>query len=631
MNASAVGYAFNWGDSMQTYLTTQDTLSSVGTAYFEVACFGSGDPSEKNGFVAESLIYIMLPILFVSLAYLGTVLSVYLTSKEAQGAGDSVFKSAQTAAMGIATILLFLLQPSLVKQFALFFSCTRLGKDSGDMFLTEDLTIQCYSREHWLLVASLGLPLLLCYVIGIPLAIYLILSHPSNRPLIEDITRADQVGHAAQLDDPASIRAAAEAHGALSGLSRSFETSYAFLFLGYKPEHYLWELVVLARKGGLSIIAVAFSSDPDVQVMLGLLLIFFSTVAHARFQPFDDDLMNNYEFMSLFVSSMTFFLGVFTMSGSDSPDSLGHAVVSGLAFAINMGYVLVAIPVGFKVRKKAKYLKKVHKEVVAGEERAHKEKENEGDLLTTVEDMSATETLRNDLQDMSMTKESIELTDLKPSVAARDDESQAVGKDLARPTQDAVTGDRITGVRRVRAKSKFVAKSPKHMSFAKGDLIRVVADSGKWHKGELVASQTYPTNTGQILFYPSNFVTADVPEDEKVTDTVTALSKVTNKSLRVLAVAITRYEANKPNRMSFEKGYTIQVVDTKGSWHRGKLVKSSKYPITNEILFYPSNFVQARRTSKAGPSALRRSSVRHTRLDSGVRRVEFNRRMSTLN
>ena len=39
-----------------------------------------------------------------------------------------------------------------------------MGTDSSSVFLMENLTIQCYSWDHWFMVLTLGLPLLLMYV-----------------------------------------------------------------------------------------------------------------------------------------------------------------------------------------------------------------------------------------------------------------------------------------------------------------------------------------------------------------------------------------------------------------------------------------------------------------------------------
>ena len=86
----------------------------------------------------------------------------------------------------------------------------------------------------------------------------------------------------------------------------------------YKQDMYLWEIMVMTRKGLLSIIGVGLSTDPRSQVMLGLLLIFVCTILHAKFQPFTSELMNVYEFISLTVSALTFFVGVFTMNDSSN-------------------------------------------------------------------------------------------------------------------------------------------------------------------------------------------------------------------------------------------------------------------------------------------------------------------------
>ena len=360
VNAAAVAYAFDWGDHMQGYLDTQNSVTSIGTSYFELACFGGGDASAKNGFVAETLLYILLPLIFVGLTGAGALLYVYFRNDRVLD--KEGLRNAKTSAMGIASITLFLLQPTLVKQFALLFSCTKMGAGDDDFFLMENLHIRCYTGEHFVIIFGLGLPLLGLYVLGIPLAMYMLLSHPVSQRMIGEVTKADQAGRGAQLDDQASIRAASAARSRLDAPTQAFQTSYAFLFLGYKPELYLWEIAVLARKGSLSLIGVAFSTDPRTQVMLGMLIIFVSAVAHARFMPFDDDLMNNFEFISLAASAMTFFIGVFTMDGVDQPDdSATKDIASFMAFSINMLYIIAAVPIGLKVRRLATETKRVHK------------------------------------------------------------------------------------------------------------------------------------------------------------------------------------------------------------------------------------------------------------------------------
>ena len=153
----------------------------------------------------------------------------------------------------------------------------------------------------------------------------------------------------------ASIQAAAVADAALDPVTQNFGLNYAFLFLGYKNKLYLWEVVVLARKGALSLIGVAYATVPRTQSMLGLLVLMVSLVLQAHFRPFTDLLMNQYELASLAISSLTFFLGVFTLDD----DRLEYTV---LAIGLNILYAFVTLRVGIEVRsnnERAQLIQKV--------------------------------------------------------------------------------------------------------------------------------------------------------------------------------------------------------------------------------------------------------------------------------
>ena len=300
-----------------------------------MSCFREN--TTDNSFVTETVFYVLLPFALVSLGGLSAWLffscastpqteplssgEVELTDFEAPleirvAASSSSVASddVKGAALSIAVITLFLLQPTLVKKFALLFSCTRMGTGSQDIFLMEDLSVICYTSEHWLWITALGLPLLLLYVIGIPYGMFYLFTRPSNRNHIRTALHFEcLLGEAAVAPPTERPQQLALARAAVHGLgkdTRDFMNNYAFLFLGYRDEMYLWEVAMMARKGILSLIGVALVSDPRGQVMMGLLVIFLATVAHARFLPFSTPRMNTFEFLSLFVSAMTFFLGV---------------------------------------------------------------------------------------------------------------------------------------------------------------------------------------------------------------------------------------------------------------------------------------------------------------------------------
>ena len=63
---------------------------------------------------------------------------------------------------------------------------------------------------------------------------------------------------------------------------------------------------------------------PCAQVMLGLLVMIIAAQLHVRYQPFQSQLMNRFEYFSLSVSLLTFFLGVFTMEAANMTSTLSN-------------------------------------------------------------------------------------------------------------------------------------------------------------------------------------------------------------------------------------------------------------------------------------------------------------------
>ena len=46
------------------------------------------------------------------------------------------------SSIGVGSLVVFLLQPFLVRRFALVLSCVRLGQGEDDLFLSEDLSVR---------------------------------------------------------------------------------------------------------------------------------------------------------------------------------------------------------------------------------------------------------------------------------------------------------------------------------------------------------------------------------------------------------------------------------------------------------------------------------------------------------
>ena len=110
-------------------------------AYLEFECLSS---STDGTFVQETVVYGIFPILLIGLVFLGSLVWSRFGSRKAHDVDSTPWEQAKSSALGIGTLILFLLQPTLVKRTALVMSCVSMGKNAEDVFLTEDLNIRCW-------------------------------------------------------------------------------------------------------------------------------------------------------------------------------------------------------------------------------------------------------------------------------------------------------------------------------------------------------------------------------------------------------------------------------------------------------------------------------------------------------
>jgi hypothetical protein len=189
------------------------------------------------------------------------------------------------------TVVMFMIHPNITKQFFMVFSCKSIGgiADPGASFLLGDLTEPCHSSQHLFFMFTLGIPMLLLWVLGIPLFAWVILF--SNRKLIQ--------ANSAGLSSVTLAR------------KKALESQMAFLYRGYKPTRFYWFLMEMGRKVALVAIAVFFPGALYTQLLLASLLIFACILAQLAFQPFENRIPGTVEFLSLGTSFMVFFLANF--------------------------------------------------------------------------------------------------------------------------------------------------------------------------------------------------------------------------------------------------------------------------------------------------------------------------------
>ena len=127
-------------------------------------------------------------------------------------------------------VLFYTLFPSIVNRVALTFSCKLYGtKEHERVLLTEALSIQCWSPEHWAMVGYVGIPGVLVYVILIPILIALILIRQRKKQTL---------------------------YTTQQHYNPKWTLRFGFMFAGYREGFEWWESIVMLRKCCFVLLAI---------------------------------------------------------------------------------------------------------------------------------------------------------------------------------------------------------------------------------------------------------------------------------------------------------------------------------------------------------------------------------------
>jgi len=190
------------------------------------------------------------------------------------------------------------------------FSCKRLGVWSSDLYLLADMSQQCYASLHEEMILVLTIPLVVLFVLGIPIVGFLLLF--LNR-------------HKIEYDNAA------------------FKEKFGFLYNGYKIAFWYWEFIVVLRKMALVSVSVYFSESQNIQALMAVLLCTIALTVHSAGRPFVHTTLNVMEFLSLVSSFCTFFWGQFLFI-----EDIGNDVkitASAMVLFVNIGFVLLVVAV----------------------------------------------------------------------------------------------------------------------------------------------------------------------------------------------------------------------------------------------------------------------------------------------
>jgi hypothetical protein len=96
-----------------------------------------------------------------------------IPATEAGPDGATIFSPMTRRAVVSIFVTLFTIYPTVMHETLLLFSCMEL--DDGESYLLESLDLRCYGSRHVAAVASLGMPGIVFYIVGVPVGIMALL------------------------------------------------------------------------------------------------------------------------------------------------------------------------------------------------------------------------------------------------------------------------------------------------------------------------------------------------------------------------------------------------------------------------------------------------------------------------
>ena len=179
-----------------------------------------------------------------------------------------------------AVLLIFVLYPTLVRFSTQILKCVEID---GDTFLIADLQEPCYRGRHLQFVLYLGLPETILWVVGLPCAAVIALSHHRRREAkIRKRLRGPCV-----CAEQETCTCKLQIHHNLDVMLDRSSFRYGILYRGYRSKFWWWEVVLAFRKVAISVLVVLSGViDKEQQILFACYLVFLCLILHLMATPF---------------------------------------------------------------------------------------------------------------------------------------------------------------------------------------------------------------------------------------------------------------------------------------------------------------------------------------------------------
>lgn len=191
-------------------------------------------------------------------------------------------------------VLLYLIWPSLCSETFSLFACRSTICNNDETYLRADLNEVCWQQgsRHANYAYLLGVPMLLLYVIGLP---------------IGALMRVWRVQLAARSQSLAQRKRRTSFHYDKETVGEDHKI-YGMFFSAFRENKWWWEFTIAGRKIGIALIGVFGASMNSMQVHFTLMMVVVIMLVTAHVQPFGGvyrEMLHKLEMASLMATFLT--------------------------------------------------------------------------------------------------------------------------------------------------------------------------------------------------------------------------------------------------------------------------------------------------------------------------------------
>ena len=261
---TSLTYDVSFPDSLADILYPVDKVGASSETFLSFDCFAS-DYEIKGSFPSNAFFKLFLVaflplILFVFVSLIWVCLRLV---------NQRIVKSLERNIVISFISIMFLLHPKLTENALSIFRCIDI--DDGESRVRLDTSMECYSSEHLKWIAIIGIPILIIWVIAMPIIAFIL--------LWKNIKKS----------------------------SNKVKQYMLILYQGLKLDKFYWEFVNTIRK---VIILSSFALTPVLRILVSAAVLIFTMRLQKSLQPYKNEDNNTIELYALVAGTVTLMTGL---------------------------------------------------------------------------------------------------------------------------------------------------------------------------------------------------------------------------------------------------------------------------------------------------------------------------------